>query len=316
MSTIVTRALGGYDNFDRQAIRVDANNYRDLTTGFGKWGIIEIVLTSYAVAGSGTLAGHIDLRSPNYNVETDDILVNNVAIPSSPGTVPITKKVYIAVNAGVPGPSVLVNPDGTWDLLWLTYTQTPNNAQTNTVVTVTYTLSAFLDLTTTVNPANTSTFSLAIDNVKTSARNYIGVAASSLTGQNGRILAQINTLAITTIDRPVPLVTDFAPLPIERPEDYVPFFEVINAKTETNVFTGQGVLASHPVSKLAGTKTYYQCYMIFAVNTGKVDGNGRNFAMSNSQALMLCCTLYKDPSWPCDDTVTGVVGYTATFTAM
>ena len=43
-ATISTRALGGNDNFDRIAIRVDGNAYKD-ANGVGKWGIIEVVLT-------------------------------------------------------------------------------------------------------------------------------------------------------------------------------------------------------------------------------------------------------------------------------
>jgi hypothetical protein len=311
MSTIVTRSLGGNDNYDRQAVKVDSSAYA------AKWGVIEVTLTNYITAGSGTLGGNVDVRSPNYNVENDDIFVNNTAIGTSGATTSITKKAYIAVNNGVVGPSALVNPDGTWDLLWLTYTQAANNAQTNTNVTLTYTI-AFTDLTpSTTNPSNTGTLSLSLDNVKVKDKAYVGIAASSLSGLNGRVTAQINSLAITSIDKPLSQVTNINPnVPYGAMGDSVPVFTVMNEKSDGNVFTIQGVLISHPTSKVSGTKTYVQQFMVFAVNAGKIDGNAKNVNMTNPQALTLRCALEKLPDWPCDDTVTATIGYTIGFTSM
>jgi hypothetical protein len=69
MSSLLSRSLGGRDVIDRQAIRVNSQDYKD------KWGIIEIILTSYGISGSGTPAGNVDVRPPNFNADNDEIYV-------------------------------------------------------------------------------------------------------------------------------------------------------------------------------------------------------------------------------------------------
>ncbi len=304
--SISTRALGGNDNVDRRSVRVDGQNYKD------KSGIIEVVLTSYTTSGTGTLGGNVDLRPAGYNADNDEIYLNNVAIGAAPATVSITKKFYVAVNNGVPGPNATVNPDGTWDLLILTYVQAPNNAQVNTIVQFNYTLTAFLDLTATVNPADTGSLPLVVDGSRIQDEFVIALAASTIAAQNGRIRATLNWLQNEVIDQSPAQ----AAIPVAGvANDPAPYFSVLNAKTPSNVTTGQGVLTQHQLAKISGVKTYYQCHMIFAVNNGKVDGNGSNLLMSvASQVALFNVTLYK--AVPTDDIVTATVAYSAVFTAM
>jgi hypothetical protein len=309
MATLSTRTLGGQDAIDRQAVRVNGADYKD------KWGIIEVVLTSYTTSGSSTLSGNVDLRPANYNPDNDEIYVNNVQIAGTPGTVSITKKFYVAVNNGVPGPSVRVNPDGTWDLLVLTYGQKPGS-NIGTTVTLNYTISAFLNLTSTSNPADSGALSLVVDSDGRNEDNAgVSLAASGAAGLNGRVLATINWVQNMVVDQPPNDVqyTDNL-FPAGVPDDPAPYISVLNSRTPSSP-ASQGVLLSHQLPKISGTIVHYQRHMVFAVNNGKIDGNGRNAKIS-SQAQHQLFDVELRKVAPADDTVWVSIGYSAAFTSM
>jgi hypothetical protein len=311
MASIITRPLGGNDNKDVRCVRVDSQTYKD------KWGVIELVLNSYTTSGTGTLAGNVDVRPPNYNPASDEVYLNNVAIAGAPGTVSSTKKFYFAVNNGVPGPAVRVNPDGTWDLMEMVFNQKPDNAQVDTRVSLSFTLSAFVDLTATVNPAGSAPdLVLSVNKDKPHDEATIGVTAASIAGLNGRVLTSLNFVYTENIDQPIKTPFNTAPLsPVGESGDSTHLFECVNAKLPSNNFTSQGVIASHLLPKVSGSKIYYQAHMIFAVNNGKIDGNGRNInTSSGGQIHLLRCSLHG--SGYSDDTATVTVGYTTTFTSM
>jgi hypothetical protein len=56
--------------------------------------------------------------------------------------------------------------------------------------------------------------------------------------------------------------------------------------------------------------------MVFAINSGLVDGNGNNIGGNNHSVSYLKTTLEKLPAWPCDDVVDLEIHYTLTFTQM
>lgn len=142
MSTVATRALSGKDVSDIVPIKVDGHTYED------KYGLLEVSITNYAwgpTAGAA-VAGNVDIRSPNFNQDNDNAIVDNVALTNTQGSTNLTSKYYVAVNNGQPGPSASVQPDGTWDLMNIKYTQPANNALPPVTVTVTYTVT-FTDMT-------------------------------------------------------------------------------------------------------------------------------------------------------------------------
>jgi hypothetical protein len=304
MATIVTRTLGKADRYDRKTIRVDGLAYKD------KWGIIEILLTNYVTTVSG---GSVDVRVPNFNAANDNVNVSDKG--NTAGTTAVTSKIYIAVNNGIPGPSVRVNPDGTWDLLDLVYTLPENNALTGCICTLTYTLSAFLDLTASLtNPTTTGTAYLDISPGKHSDSGIIGILNSSLGSSNGYIKAWLNAITSTMIDKTVPYVGDSDPVGLDK--DPAPNFAVVSGSADCAGCAVDGALTMirHPLAKVAGVKTYSQGLLVFAVNTGKIDGNGMQLKGTNGQAAALKCILEQAPGG--DDTANLAVEHTITFTAI
>ena len=105
MSTVATRALAGDDNYDKIAIKVDSETYKD------KWGILEIDVQSVALSGAG---GTLDIRASQYSPDSDYIIRDEAAFTTN---MTVNTKYYIAVNNGLPGPAALTQSDDTWDLI-------------------------------------------------------------------------------------------------------------------------------------------------------------------------------------------------------
>lgn len=305
MSTIQTRLLKGKDNFDLQAIKVNGADYKD------KWGVIAVTITSYNWNSAASVTfpqmGTLDIRPPRFNTPNDTPIVDMANMdntdhggtPVSVGTV-----YYFAVNNGVVGPAAFAQPDGTWDLLHIKFQQSKDNAFTAGVqVTVTYSV-AFTDLTPspTSNPSSTGSATLAIDNTTLSAKKVLTVAGASLGTDSGYISHHLISMDVSNIDVP-----SDAPEGAE-PGDSVPVFAVVNTPTSPG-FGSSANLAMHAVSKTPGTLTYYQRLMIFAVNSGKIDGNGSNSQTDTAFASYAEYNLSKVAEWPCDDWVSAAVAF-------
>lgn len=145
MATVVTRTLVGKDVFERIAIKEDGEQYNK--AGQEKWGILTVSLTSYAITGTPDADNkcRVDIRPSNYHPDTDNIIVDYAQHTSNPGTVAIDKTYKFAINKGVPGPAVRIQPDGSWDLIDVIF-ETVFGSTVSLTLTVTYTL-AFEDLT-------------------------------------------------------------------------------------------------------------------------------------------------------------------------
>ncbi len=309
MTTAVTRYIGKTDRMDKVAVKVDALDYKD------KWGIIKVSVTNYIIANdnseTGTpTVGTVDIRNPQFNADNDNAIVDNATIANKSTTVSVTKDYFFAVNNGVIGPGAFVQPDGTWDLLHLTFKLDdafdPGVAHYH--VTITYTLT-YTDLTPSSNPTDTSTLALNVDNKKLSDSSFIQTAASTYSGLNGRVLIQINALDSVVQDIPND-GTDNADVP-----DSVPLFTVTSMKSPVG-FGDNVSIINHPQTKVSGTKTYSKMLMIFAVNGGKIDGNATNSKGSTNMVTFAECRLAKLPEWPCNDITTGTVHFTNSFTSM
>lgn len=303
MATVATRSLSKKDRFDRVAVKVNKETYKD------KWGILEIDVTQYAW-GTGTDAGDygkVDLRVPKYNADNDDPLVDNVNLTLSGGTTAVTKKYYVAVNNGEPGASAFVQPDGSWDLLYLDFELPEDNTLDPLAVTLTYAVS-FTDLTPGSNPADDGNLVLNVTNSKIHDQGFITKPSTDFTNKNGYVIVQINDLHTIAIDRPVDTV-----ITTTVKDDSVPLFTVENDKTTSGAFTTKQLI-NHPTSKVSGDRTYDKQLMVFAINDGKADGNARNVKATTNYVSFLKTTLQKIANWPCDDFVTVTVDYSSDFT--
>jgi hypothetical protein len=304
MSSVVTRILSGQDIFDLVPIKVDPEFYKD------KWGIIEVTVTSYSWgAGTGSVdAGKIDLRSAQFNQNNDTPLLNNVPLITSGGSQTLTtnNKYYFAVNNGVIGPGAFVEPDGSWDLLNLKYQQPSNNSLLPTAVTLNYTL-AFTELTPTVLPIETGSFTLHVDNVKTDDVGQIMQATSTYTSKNGYVKAQILSLETVAIDAPVNV---FVPNGQPTLNDSVPVVKIVN---DPSGFGSEKPLFNMANTKRSGKRNLINALMVFAVNSGLVDGNANNIKGAG-QASLIVANLNKVQGWPCDDVVDLTIHYALNFT--
>lgn len=290
MSTITTRSLGKEDAFDRRAVRVNAADYEE------KSGIFEITLSNYIVTGS-PVGGNVDVRVPNYNPVNDTPVLDEEEV-SVAGTNSLSNKIYVAVNNGVPGPSARINPDSTWDLLDLTYTLPDDNTFENVSVTLTYSV-AFTDLTpSTTNPSSgNASLTLEVSENSHSDDAVIGIASGTLGSSNGYIKAWINSIT-STITRGV---TDPA----------ITFAVTHEASNCGCVATDADTLIRHQLAPVSGTKVYTQAMFVFAVNLGKIDGNGNPIKGTNTQSVALNCKL--DSAF---DTASVSVSYNVAFTAV
>ncbi len=306
MSSIVTRLLGGVDRFDRQAIRVDAGAFAS------KSGIIEVTVVSYVTPVGG---GYIDVRAPNYNPANDDVVVSGGA---GSGTETLNKKVYIAVNNGQPGPSAQVNPDGTWDLLVMTVTLPDGNVLSSYSIALNYSVS-FTDLTPSTSNPTTGNGSLTL-NVSPSQPEdaaAIGILDSSIGSSNGYIKAWLNSVVSTVVDKTVPPIGILNP--VGNTGDPSATLTVTGSDRNSGGCgcNGSGqrlTLVQHRLAKLAGSKTYSQAMFVFAVNTGKIDANGKPGKGTNSQSVCLKAKLELPPD--SDDTVSLAVSYNVSFQAV
>ncbi len=291
MSTLVSRSLSASATKDKLAIKAQSQTYKD------KWGVFKLTITSYQ-ANAG--AGVVDIRPAQYNPDNDSIIVDEAAV-SDTSLHYVLKDYFFSVNNGVPGPSVKVQEDGTWDLVHFSLTRTSGTIQ----VTVTYTL-AFTDLTPVSNPGDTGTLTLSVDNVRLTDNAFVTSAASTFTDKQGYVVAQLNDLHTTVIDEPDD-VTD----PVAG--DSVPMFSVINDITPG----GSGSttpLVAHSTTKVSGDKTYDKTLLVFAVNSGQIDANARNVKATTDFKSFLETKLDKLSDYPCDDEVTCIVDYALTFT--
>jgi hypothetical protein len=311
MLTVQTRNLKGKDNLDVAAIKVDADDYK------GKWGVIALYVDTYdwQSATGVTLAnmGTLDIRVPQYCPANDSPVVDAATLNDSinPGSpVAVGKKYFFAVNNGVIGPAAFAQPDGTWDLMYAKFVQTPNSLVDGVHAIVNYSL-IFTDMTpsTSANPTANGTTTLSVDNdSKLSDSALITEAGSTLTGHGGYIAHQVVDMTVSPID--VPPGQTSSP-----PGDAIPLFSAINMPTSPGY--GQAAqLAMHPTSKTPGIKTYFQRLFLWAVNDGKIDGNGSNVATSSSYVSLVQYQLSKVQEWPCDDLVTVVINHYTSWTSV
>jgi len=278
MASITTRVLGSKDRVDRQAVRVPASQFANKT------GIIEILVAGYVIAGYGS---DVEVRVPNHNSLNNDVLVS--VLDSDEGSYTVDKKVYVAVNNGVPGPSVRVNPDGTWDLLVLSLSLPFENDAAIRQATLNYTVSDFIDLT----PSNSNPVSgnasvllnVSDDKVEDSA--VIGISNASLAGLNGYIKVWINSIESVVKG------------------DARANFAVTTGDDGCACGGASGSLfLGHPLAAISGVKTYAQAMKVYAVNNGKIDANGSQVKGTNGQAVALTVKL---------DSIVGEVDLTVSY---
>ncbi len=304
MATVTTRSISGKDRWDKIAVKVDPTAYEE------KWGVLQVTVTQidWGTGSDSGDYGTVDVRVPQYNPDNDTILLDHFDLTTSGGTESIGQKYFIAVNNGVPGPAAFVEPDGTWDLMHLSFELPEDNELDPLTVTLTYSVS-FTDLTPVSNPSDDGTLDLAIDNVKTADSVYITEPASTFSGKCGYVIAQINDLHTVVNDRP----DDDTLIDAPSRTDSVPLFTIVNERTPVG-FGKSLELVKHPMTKVSGSKTYDETLLVFAVNNGKVDGNATNVKASDNYARFLRATLQKIQNWTCDDWVDSTLDYALDFT--
>ena len=149
-----------------------------------------------------------------------------------------------------------------------------------------------------------STLALNVNNQKVQDQCFISEPAATYSAKRGYVQATITSLANISIDKPADVTTPAA-------HDSVPMFTIKNAKSGA---AKDIVLIQHPLAKRSGTRTYTKKLMIFAINSGKVDGNGTNVKATTSQVNFLDVQVQKIKEWPCDDKVDLTLTYTTSFT--
>lgn len=333
MATITTRNLKGADtarltgfgpnsslNFDKVAITMDPEAYMP-TWGPNKWGIIEINLTSYSWANTNVSTaslniGILDIRVPQFNSSNDWAVANKVLLTNEAGSVSINQKYYISVNNGMPGPSVFIQPDGSWDLMYLSLDLLADADTTNEYnATLTYTIT-YTDLTTALtftgnppvistNPADTGTLSLSVNSSRLSDSAYITDQVTNYTAMGGYTVVQLNSLECLDIDTPIDSVLVNGTNP--TPNDSVPMFTV--TPTVTPGFSSNSPIVSFPCRKVSGNRTFAQKLMVYAINAGVVDGNGSLVKSANSFPNFMRVDLNKMPEWACDDDYNIILHY-------
>lgn len=145
----------------------------------------------------------------------------------------------------------------------------------------------------------------------------ITVDASALTGKKGYIKVTIDTLAHTVKDVPSDgLPYNYSPDVVVPTPDQVPNFTVLNDALPGG-YGGYNKIIDHPMSKIAGTKTYKGICFIFAVNDGKLDANANTRVSNNGVTgttfhVLLRAIIQKLDEWPCDDDVIATLTFTKT----
>lgn len=331
MATVTTRNLKGANtaqlsgfspnsslNFDKVAITIDPEAYMP-TWGPNKWGVFEIDITSYSWdndnATNNTInVGTLDIRVPQFNSASDWAVADHVMLTQEQGTVTLNEKYFVSVNNGMPGPSVFVQPDGSWDLLYLNLNLlTAVNNEYN--ATLTYTVS-YTDLTPGItfagdppvvssNPSDTGTLVLSVDNSQLTDSAYITDQVTDYTNKSGYTVVQLNKLVTSNIDTPIDSKTNAA-------GDSVPLFAV--TPTTTPGFSAAAPLVKFPTRKISGSRNFVEKIMVFAVNNGVVDGNGSTVKSASSFPNFMRVDLMKLPNWPCDDDVSVTLHYALTAT--
>jgi hypothetical protein len=321
MATITTRNLKGADtaqlsgfspnsslNFDKIAITIDPEAYMP-SWGQNKWGVFEIDITSFSWANTNSTSaslnvGTLDIRVPQFNSANDWAVANKMLLTNEAGSVSVGGKYFISVNNGMPGPSVFVQPDGSWDLMYLYFDLLSGADVSNQYnATLTYTIS-FTDLTPALtfagNPPAISTnptdsgspLELSVNNSRLTDSAYITDQVTDYTSKNGYVVVQLNSVDVNAIDTPIdsnnPTANDSVPLLVVTP-------------TTTPGFAAVNPMVRFPCRKITGKRTFAQKLMVFAVNNGFVDGNGSTVKSANSFPNFMRVDLMKLPNWPCDD---------------
>jgi hypothetical protein len=328
MTTITTRNLKGSEtaqlsgfspnsslNFDKVAITIDPEAYMP-TWGQNKWGVFEIDLTSYSWANTNATTaalniGTLDIRVPQFNSANDWAVADKVLLTNEVGSVSISKKYFIAVNDGVPGPSVFIQPDGSWDLMYLSLDLLSDADVSNQYhATLTYTIS-YTDLTPALtfagdppiistNPSDTGTLDLAVNNSRLTDSAYITDQVTTYTSKDGYVVVQLNGIDTSVVDTPIDSKN-------ATPNDSVPLFSV--TPTTTPGFTSGVSLVKFPCRKVTGSRIFSQKLMVYAINNGFVDGNGSTVKSAASFPNFMRVDLMKLPNWPCDDNVDVTLHY-------
>ncbi len=301
MATVSTRALSSSRPNDFLTISVDhaAND----PNGDGKTGYYKVLINSVTWTGTGLAPDQsvtVDIRAPQFSGQNDTALVDNVSVASDVGSLtPAKTKQVLAVVGSNPGPSAFAQGDGTWDLLNIKTSVGSFTEVTNFVLTVDYTLTWHEVDSTDFGTLNSNSVSLHVDNDKEA--DVVGITSTVGTGYG--LLVFLPVSVVTAIDD-----GDLA-------GDSVPNFNVASAATAGGYSFGFSIL-SHPISKSSNhTKSYpTKGAMVYAVNDGKIDGNGSSVTINNSgtvshQNILGDASLYRVAEWPSDDTVDATFNY-------
>lgn len=309
MSTVTTRTISKTNMGDIVPVRCNLEDYT--SGGANKWGYLKIRVTGYSwtdgTGGTAVDAGTLSINVPNYSEDNDSVILAPTALTNTVGSVgSLTLDTIVAINNGVPGPSVRMNPDGSFDVLDMKYVLTPGSLLTNQTATLTYTV-AFTDLTDHSLNNNGSTVTLDIHDDKFTDSFVVNKAASTFTAKNGYVTVKLNSL-INNVDD-IPNQNFDAQLVNADPvgDDGTPLFVFGTLNKQ--------LVLSHMMAKRSGLKYYQDALWVFAINNGKVDRNGMNARASDGNFVVFTRgVMSKVAESPCDDYVQGVVNYTYAFT--
>lgn len=283
MLTYQTRTIGGVDKYDRQSVRIDGSAYA------GKSGLLKLTIQSYSVFTTGGNLGGAVIKMPNFKLKNDNIggptQGGNITLNST-GTFTVNWEAFIAVNNGVPGPSVRVNQDGTWDVLDFSVSLPDGNTQTNVTVLVNAEVD-YTDLTPSTSNPSAGTVIGELDTTPTSPEDTaeLGVPASTFGSSGGYVKAWFNQIFT---EAPIGGV----PVSILDSTGIIGDFSVVKAGVVAAGGCGchgggevpdAAVMMRHALAPTWGMKVYSQGQFIFAVNGGKIDANGINQKGNNAQ---------------------------------
>lgn len=162
-----------------------------------------------------------------------------------------------------------------------------------------------------------ATLTLGVSLFKSYDEGLITVDPSAINNVSGYIKVTFDSLTLTVKDVPSDgLPYNYIPAFISPSGDQVPNFSIVNDPLP-GAYGTQNAVINHPCSKTPGTKTYKKKLMIYAVNSGKLDGNANNRPSSNGTTgtkvnVLARAILQKVPDWPCDDDVNATFTFTKT----
>ncbi len=240
----------------------------------------------------------IDVRPPLFNAENDRPVVDNALVETDDQSTTVTNgTTVVAVVNGLPGPSVFVQGDDTWDVLHIKTELPAGTAATNFVLTVTYT-ATFTEITS-FSGLTSGSVALNVNDDK-----QVSAAALTVTPSTGTGVYVLLPVTLET------LLDDKA-----NSGDSVPNFSVNTVPTVGSFSNGVNIV-SHPISKSSThTKSYpTSTVWIYAVNGGKIDASGtaalvNKDGTSSTVHILGTATLGRLPEWASDVEVSATFSY-------